>query len=63
MRTCRYSIWCIGVYFPSEKLDTDRQTDRQTQVSMLPSGRTTLIFSTDIRLLMSLWMLSATPGY
>ena len=30
---------------------------------MLPSGRTTLIFSTDIRLSMSLWMLSATPGY
>lgn len=29
----------------------------------LPSGRTTLIFRTDIRLFMSLWMLSATPGY
>lgn len=30
---------------------------------ILPSGRTTLIFSTDIRLFMSLWILSATPGY
>ncbi len=30
---------------------------------LLPSGRTTLIFRTDIRLFMSLWMLSATPGY
>lgn len=28
-----------------------------------PSGRITLIFRTDMRLLISLWMLSATPGY
>lgn len=30
---------------------------------LLPSGKITLIFRTDIRLFMSLWMLSATPGY